>query len=76
MLALQNEPGLVALRQNVPVEEARKRAAAQWRDPELRVGFSKDEDLSFGPYRNHSATSAGDQTNNLVLDSGFRSRER
>ena len=28
VLALQNEPGLVALRQNVPVEEARKRAAS------------------------------------------------
>lgn len=64
-LALQNDPGLVALRQNIPVEEARKRAAAQWRDPELRVGFSKDEDLSFDPTAITPQRLAGAQTNNL-----------
>ena len=29
VLALQNDPGLVALRSNIPVEVARKRAAVQ-----------------------------------------------
>ncbi len=44
-LSLQNDPGLVALRRNIPVEVAAKRAAVQWRDPELRLGHTKNDDL-------------------------------
>ena len=43
VLALQNDPGLVAMRNNISVEEARKRAAVQWRDPELRLGIRKED---------------------------------
>jgi len=59
-LALQNDPGLIALRSNLPVEEARKRAAVQWRDPEIRLGISKDDNLQLDqPYtRSGSVTEA------------------
>ena len=58
VLALQNDPGLVALRSNIPVEVAKKRAAVQWRDPEIRVGFAKDDNLQLDqPYtRSGTAT--------------------
>lgn len=50
-LALRNDPGLVALRKNIPVEEARKRAAVQWRDPELRLGMAREGDVQLDePY--------------------------
>ena len=44
-LALQNDPELVALRLNLPVEEARKRAAWEWRDPEIRFGWGTDDNV-------------------------------
>lgn len=51
VLALQNDPALVALRSNISVEEARKRAAVQWRDPELRLGISRDDNIQLDqPY--------------------------
>lgn len=51
VLALQNDPELVALRLNIPIEEARKRAAWQWRDPEIRIGHSKDDNIQLDqPY--------------------------
>lgn len=44
-LALQNDPGLVSMRRNLSVEEARKRTITQWRDPEVRLGLSRDDNL-------------------------------
>lgn len=61
VLALQNDPGLVALRNNIPVEEARKRAAVQWRDPELRFGVRKDDDLQLDELRNRRGINNGDR---------------
>jgi outer membrane protein TolC len=50
-LALENDPTLTALRLNIPVEEARKRAAVQWRDPEIRFAYDTDDNLQLDqPY--------------------------
>ena len=57
VLALQNDPGLVALRHNIPVEEAKKRAAVQWRDPELRFGISRDANIQLDDPYTRSGTS-------------------
>lgn len=70
VLALQNDPGLVALRNNIPVEVARKRAAVQWRDPEIRIGYAKEDNVQIEqPYtRSGSVTEtiAGSGTSNTV----------
>lgn len=58
VLALQNDPGLVALRHNIPVEEAKKRAAVQWRDPELRLGISRDANIQLDDPYTRSGTSS------------------
>ena len=56
VLALQNDAGLVALRNNIPVEVARKRAAVQWRDPEIRIGYSKEDNIQMDqPYTRSGA---------------------
>jgi len=44
-LALKNDPKLAALRLNVPVAEAEKRAVVQWRDPELRLSYQTDDNV-------------------------------
>ena len=46
-LALKNDPKLVQLRSQIPVEEAKKRAIPlnQWRDPELRLEYSRDNNI-------------------------------
>jgi outer membrane protein TolC len=70
VLALQNDPGLVALRNNIPVEVARKRAAVQWRDPEIRIGYSKDDNVQIDqPYTRSGSiteTIASNSTSNTV----------
>ena len=70
VLALQNDPGLVALRNNIPVEVARKRAAVQWRDPEIRIGYSKDDNVQLDqPYTRSGTvteTIAGSGTSNTI----------
>lgn len=64
-LALENDPELVALRLNVPVEEAKKRAAVQWRDPEIRFGYDTDDNLQLDqPY-----TRSGRETQTVTGDS-------
>lgn len=52
-LALKNDPKLAALRSRVPVEEAKKRAVRlqQWRDPEIRISHSKEDNIQLDePY--------------------------
>ncbi|MGI9240021.1 MAG: TolC family protein [Verrucomicrobiales bacterium] len=48
-LALKTDPTLVALRLNIPVAEAEKRAVVQWRDPEIRLAYDTDDNIQLEP---------------------------
>jgi outer membrane protein TolC len=77
-LALRNDPALVKLRGQISIEEAEKRAVRmnQWRDPEIRVGFSKDDNVQLDqPYTERGTVRESISDSNTLQNSKGRSVE-
>ncbi len=68
-IALKNDQKLVELRGNITIEEAKRIAEKDWRDPELRIGRNWDNDVELQqPYDERRVEQASDSIKRTTKD--------
>ena len=61
-LALQSSPDVVRLQGRIATTRAEEKAASDWRDPELRVSYSRDHDVELPPSETETRRTSSSET--------------